>query len=34
VWVTTAEARSIAQHLDELVAAGRVRSEAGRYALA
>jgi glyoxylase-like metal-dependent hydrolase (beta-lactamase superfamily II) len=34
VWVTSAEARSIVQHLDELAAAGRVRSEAGRYALA
>jgi glyoxylase-like metal-dependent hydrolase (beta-lactamase superfamily II) len=35
LWITCAEARSIAQHLDELVAAGRVAMpEPGRYTLA
>ena len=34
VWVQCAERRSIALHLDELVAQARVREEAGRYGLA
>jgi glyoxylase-like metal-dependent hydrolase (beta-lactamase superfamily II) len=35
VWIDSAEARTIAQHLDELLAAGRVRPESGsRFALA
>lgn len=35
LWVDCAEQRSIAQHLDELIAAGRVAlDERGRYALA
>jgi glyoxylase-like metal-dependent hydrolase (beta-lactamase superfamily II) len=35
LWIDCAEARSIAQHLDELVAAGRVvRDDASRFALA
>jgi hypothetical protein len=35
LWIDCAEARSINQHLDELIAAGRVRSVDGaRFALA
>jgi glyoxylase-like metal-dependent hydrolase (beta-lactamase superfamily II) len=33
LWVEFAERRTIAQHLDELVAAGRVRRDDGRFAL-
>ena len=34
VWVVDVERRTISQHLDELIAAGRVAEHAGRYTLA
>jgi len=34
VWVVDVERRTISQHLDELIAAGRVAEDAGRYTLA
>lgn len=34
VWVVDVERRTISQHLDELIAAGRIAEDAGRYTLA